>query len=75
MSFDDDDDDACTPTKRDDINAVLADIALFREKVEDLEKSQGIRRQYEYSPETEAVRWRAVCLSRALRALTGGDEI
>jgi hypothetical protein len=75
VSRDDDDDDECTPTKRDDINAAIVDIARLREKIEALEKSQGIRKQYEFGPETEAIRWAAVCLSRTLRPLTRGDEI
>ena len=60
--------------KKSDITSVLEEMIRLRAAIGDLEKSQGNRKRYEFGPETEAVRWRSVCLSRALRALTEGDE-
>lgn len=57
-----------------DIGIIRVEMDRLRERTEALERSQGARRAYGYSPETEAVRWRAVCLYRELRRLTGGDE-
>lgn len=60
--------------KKSDITEALADMIELRNRIEQLERAQGDRKTYQYSEETEAVRWRAVCLSRTLRGLTGGDE-